>query len=118
MPGIHEPTLLPPPCTSVHEGENTLGIAQLRACQGRSYSGPIKLTPKISVQAVHCNGLNSGLDPGDQTIIWMMICAPLIFFEDLKLLLKEDMAKLCPIGIVPRDYEALQFRLSLGEHGT
>jgi hypothetical protein len=48
----------------------------------------------------------------------MMICAPLAFPEDLKLLLKEGMAKLCPIGIVPREYEALQFCLSPRELGT
>jgi hypothetical protein len=35
----------------------------------------------------------------------MMTCAPLTFPEDLKLLLKEGLAKLCPIGIVPREYE-------------
>ncbi len=39
---------LPPPCTYVQEGETTLGIAHLCACQGRSYSGPIRLTPKIT----------------------------------------------------------------------
>ena len=48
----------------------------------------------------------------------MMTCAPLIFLEDLKILLKEGMMKLCPIGIVPREYEALEFCLSLGEPGT
>jgi len=48
----------------------------------------------------------------------MMNCAPLAFPEDLKLLLKDGMAKLCPIGIVPREYEALQFCLSPGEPGT
>ncbi len=48
----------------------------------------------------------------------MMTCAPLIVPEDLKLLLKKGMAKLCPPGIVPREYEALQFCLSPGEPGT
>ena len=43
----------------------------------------------------------------------MMTCAHLTFPEDLKLILKEGLAKLCPIGIVPREYEALQFCLSL-----
>jgi hypothetical protein len=86
-----------------------MGIAHLRACQGRSYSGPIKLTPEILLQAVHCNGLHPSLDFGEQTVICMMTCAPLTFPEDLKLLLKEGLAKLCPIGIVPREYEALQF---------
>jgi len=49
------------------------------------------------------------IDPGYQTTIWMMTCAPLTFPEDLNILLKEGQAKLCPIGIVPREYEALQF---------
>jgi hypothetical protein len=48
----------------------------------------------------------------------MITCAPLTFPEDLKLLLKEGLAKLCPIGIVPREYEELQFCLSPGEPGT
>ncbi len=48
----------------------------------------------------------------------MMTCAPLTFPEDMKLLLKEGLAKLCPIGIVPREYEVLQFCLSPGEPGT
>ena len=102
----------------LQEGENTLNIAQLRACQGRSYSCPIKLTQEILVQEVHCNVLHPGLDPGDQAIIWMMTCAPLIFHEVLKLLLEEGMAKLCPIDIVPREYEALQFCLVSGEPRT
>ena len=48
----------------------------------------------------------------------MMTCAPLTFPEDLKLLLNEGLAKLCPTCIVPREYEALQFSLALGESGT
>ena len=34
------------------------------------------------------------------------------------LLLKEGFAKLCPQGIVSREYETLQFYLSPGEPGT
>ncbi len=48
----------------------------------------------------------------------MITCAPLTFHEDLELLLKEGLAKLCPIGIVPREYETLQLCLSPGESGT
>ena len=48
----------------------------------------------------------------------MMTCAPLTFPEDFKLLLEEGLAKLCPPGIVPREYEALQFCLSPGEPST
>jgi hypothetical protein len=79
-----------------------------------SYSGPIRLTPVITAHAVHCTGLHPSLDPGEQTIIWMITCAPLTFPEDLKLLLKEGLAKLCPHGIVPREYEALQLCMSRG----
>jgi hypothetical protein len=71
------------------------------------------------VQTVHFNGLHSGLDSGEQIIIWIITCAPLItFHEDLKLRLKEGLAKLCPIGIVPWEYEALQFCLSPREPRT
>ena len=69
MPRNHVPISVPPPCTSVEEEENTLGIAHLRACQGRSYSGAIKLTLETSVQAVHCNGLHPSLELGEQTVI-------------------------------------------------
>ena len=45
-----------------------------------------------------------------------MTCATLPTFpEDLKPLLNEGMGKLCPIGIVPREYETLQFYLSPGK---
>ena len=70
--GNHKPLIgfsLPSPCTYVHEGETTLGIAHLRACQEMSYSGPIRLPLAITAQAVHCNGLHPSLDPGEHTII-------------------------------------------------
>ena len=88
-------------------GETTLGIAYPNAHQGKSYSGPIRLIPEITVQAVHYNGVHPSLDPEEQTTIWMMICDPLTFPENLKLLLKEGLAKLCPPGIVPLEYGAL-----------
>ena len=100
-------TLTPTVLHLCTKGETTMGIAHLCACKGRSYSGPIRLTPNITVRAVHCNGLHPSLDLGQQNMIWMMTCAPLIFPEDLKLLLKEELAKLCPPGIVPREYEAI-----------
>ena len=95
-----------------------MGIAHLRACHGRSYFGPVKFTPKITVQAVHCDGMHPSLDSGGLTVNMMMISVSLTFLEDLKLLLKEELAKLCPIGIVPREYEALQLCLSPGGPGT
>ena len=76
-----------------------MGIAHLRACQGRSYHGPIKLTPKIAVLVVYCTGLHPSLDSGEQTVILMTICAPLTVLEDLKFLFKEGLAKLCQPGM-------------------
>ncbi len=70
------------------------------------------------MQVVHCNGMHPSLDSGGHAVILMMTCAPLTFPEDLKLLLKEGLAKLCPPSIVQREYEALQFCLSPGEPGT
>ena len=68
---------LPSPCTHVHVGETTLGIAHMGTCQGKSYSGHIRLTLEIMVHAVHCNGLHPSLDNGEQTTICMTTCAPL-----------------------------------------
>ena len=67
---------------------------------------------------MHCNGLHLSLESGHQNVIWMMTCAPLTFPEDLKLLFKEGLAKLCPPSIITREYEAIQFCLSPGEPGT
>ncbi len=38
--------------------------------------------------------------------------------EDFKLLLREGIAKLCPPGIVTREYNSLQFVTAKGEAGT
>jgi len=100
---------LPSTCTLVQMGETTLGIAHMGTCQVEFYSGPIRLTPEIMVHAVHCSGLNPSLDPREQTTIWMMTCAPITVHEDLKVLLRKGLSKLCPPGIVIREYEALQF---------
>ena len=48
----------------------------------------------------------------------MMTCSSLNHPEDLKILIREGIAKLCPPGIVAREYEALQFIPCLGELGT
>ena len=70
------------------------------------------------MHAVYCNGLHPNFDSGQHAVIRMMTCASLTFPEDLKLLLKEGLAKFCPPIIVPREYEALQCCLSPGEPGT
>jgi hypothetical protein len=89
---------LPSSCTHVQVGETTLGIAHLGTCQGKSYSGPIRLIPEITVHAVQCNDMHPRLDLGEQTIILRMTCAPLAVHEDIKVLLKEGLSKLCPPG--------------------
>ena len=47
-----------------------------------------------------------------------MTSAPLAKREDFKLLLREGIAKLCPPGIVTREYNSLQFATAKGEPGT
>ncbi len=44
--------------------------------------------------------------------------SPLSFPEDLKVLIREEIFLLCPPGIVPREYEALEFCMSPGKPGT
>jgi len=48
----------------------------------------------------------------------MMTCAPLTAPEDLKVLIKEGLIKICKPALVPEEYEALQIRLVPGEAGT
>ena len=48
----------------------------------------------------------------------MMTYSTLAYPEDLKILIRENIAKLCPPGIVAREYDAIQFVLSPGELGT
>jgi hypothetical protein len=38
--------------------------------------------------------------------------------EDFKLLLRDDIAKLCPPGIITREYNSMQFATIKGETGT
>ncbi len=47
-----------------------------------------------------------------------MTNTPLVQPEDFKLLLKEGIVKLCPPGIVAREYDLLQFVTAKGEAGT
>ena len=48
----------------------------------------------------------------------MMTCAPMSAPEDLKVLIKEALVKICPPALVPKEYETLQFRLVSGEANT
>ena len=48
----------------------------------------------------------------------MMTCSTLAYPEDLKILIREGIAKFCPPGIVARKYNSIQFILSPGELGT
>jgi hypothetical protein len=48
----------------------------------------------------------------------MMTLSTLTYHEDLKILTREGIAKLCPPGIVAREYDSLWFIMSPGELGT
>ena len=48
----------------------------------------------------------------------MMTCTPLAAPEDLKVLIREGIAKLCPTELVKSSYETLRFFLSPGDQGT
>ena len=47
-----------------------------------------------------------------------MTLAPPTIPKDLKVLIREEISKICPPRNVPREYEALQFCLSLEKPGT
>ena len=47
----------------------------------------------------------------------MMTCTPLAAPEDLKVLIREGIAKLCPTELVKPSYETLRFFLSPGDQG-
>ena len=93
-------------------------IAQLRYCEGQSYSGPLIVHPDTIVRAVHCNGRHPSLPEGDQDVIYLMPCTPLSATEELKVLIREGIPKLCPPDLVLPSYEALRFFVSPGEPGT
>jgi len=48
----------------------------------------------------------------------MMTCAPLTAAQDMKVLITEGIAKLCPPDLVPAAYGALKFCSAPGEPGT
>ncbi len=48
----------------------------------------------------------------------MMTCTPLSAPEDLKVLIREGISKLCPTELVKPSYESLRFFLSPGDPGT
>ena len=95
------------PCTLVQEEEAALDITHMGRCVGKSYSGHIRLTPDLEVKAMHCHGRHPCMEDGAQDTIWMMTCAPLTSSEDLKVLIREGISKICPLGNVPSEYEAL-----------
>ena len=121
--GPHTPNLSgapahPCPCAPTHEGETALGISHIGRCHGKSYSGQLPLTADLQIIAVHSNGRHSGLDEGDHAVILLMTCTPLTVPEDLKVLIREGISKICPLGNVPIEYEGLRFCLAPRELGT
>ena len=106
------------PTTYTQAGERALGITQFHCCEGKSYSGPILVQPDTHVRALHCNGLHPNPPEGDRDIIYMITCSPLSAPEDMKVLLKEGISKLCSLAQVQTAYEALRFFAAPGEPGT
>jgi hypothetical protein len=53
------------------------------------------MKPDTHVCALHCNGVHPNPPEGAQDTIYMMMCSPLSAPEDLKVLIKEGIAKLC-----------------------
>ena len=98
------------PC--VQEGEAALGFSHLVMCIGKSYSGPIRLTPEIEVKAYHFNARHSGLEYGWQITVWIITYASPAIHEDIELLIRERISKIYSLGSVPREYEALQLCLA------
>ena len=72
----------------------------------------------MSVRALYCNGLQPCLEVGAHDTTWLITCALLTAPEDLKVLINEGLIKICPLALVPKEYEALQFRLVPGDTGT
>jgi hypothetical protein len=103
------------PTAYTQAGERALGITQFHCCEGKSYLGPILVQPDTHVRALHCNGLHPNPPEGDQDTIYMMTCSPISAPEDLKVLIKEDIAKLCGPDKVHTAYEALRFFAAPGE---
>ena len=76
-------------------------------CLEESFSGPIRLTLEILVKAVHYYCMHLSLEDGEQVTILIMTCAPFTVPEDLKVIIREKTTKICPLGNVPRDCEAI-----------
>ncbi len=81
--------------TLIQVGEIAMGITHSQCCEGKSYSAPIRVQPDTYVRSQHCNGLHPNPPEGVQVTIYMMTCSPLSAPEDLKVLLKEGISKLC-----------------------
>jgi hypothetical protein len=64
------------------------------------YSGTLFIQSDTYVRAIHCNGRHHSLPEGDQDVVYMVTCFPFSAHEDLKVLIREDIYKLCPPGLV------------------
>ena len=95
-----------------------MGISHLRCFEGKSYSGRLIVHPAVPVRAIHYNGRHPANPDGDQDLIYLMTCTSLSSPEDVKVLIREGISKLCPPDQVKTSYEALRFFLSPGDPGT
>ena len=73
-----------------------MGISNLRCCEGKSYSAPLIVHPNTLDRAILCNCRHPSLPEGDQDVIYLMTCSFLCTPEDLKVLIREGISKLCP----------------------
>ncbi len=81
----------------MHPGkEKALRISHLRNCEEKPYSGPLVVQPDTPIRAIHCNGRHPSLPEGDHNVTYLMTCIPLSAPEDLKVLIREGISKLCP----------------------
>ena len=78
-------------------GEASFRIANLRCCEGKSYSGPIHIQPNTYVRAGNCNYLHPSLPEGGQPVIYQMNCGFLKAPKDLEVLIRERIKKICPL---------------------
>ncbi len=91
----------------IHALGKSFGIADFHGCERKSYSGALLAQSDTFVRAFYGNSRQPNLPKGDQDVIYMMMCSPLSALEGMKVFIRDDIAKLCPPGLVLAADEAL-----------
>ena len=76
-------------------GEASFGITNLNYCEGKSYSRTFHVHHNTTIRDVQCSRRHQSLLEGDKNVIYVMTCTPLTAPEDLKVCIKDRIAKLC-----------------------